>query len=104
MSNPQEFVIKGVKLSCNHCGANGFTSRRAQLNTAIMTAFDLDYLNASADVYVCSDCGHLHWFIENPLNGSFDASDTSDASICLECGTRIPPNKESCGACGWSYK
>ncbi|MEM9594839.1 MAG: hypothetical protein AAGD06_11265 [Acidobacteriota bacterium] len=55
--------VHGGKLICKHCGHNGFAHRRAQLNTAGLTLFDLDFLNKSADVYACKRCGFLHWFL-----------------------------------------
>ena len=27
-----------------------------------MTLLDLDFLNKSADIYICSGCGHIEWF------------------------------------------
>lgn len=27
-----------------------------------MGFFDLDFLNKSADIYICSECGHIEWF------------------------------------------
>jgi hypothetical protein len=27
----------------------------------------------------------------------------SDATVCLECGAKLPPARQKCSACGWSY-
>jgi hypothetical protein len=113
MDNTKKVVIKGVVLSCHHCGSGSFTHRRSQLNTAAMTFFDLDWLNASADIYVCTDCGYLHWFLgapvaavteEHDVSGVIPVDDTSTESDCLACSTVIPAGSDTCSACGWSYR
>ncbi len=64
MQNEVVFEVHGKKVVCYHCGGDSFVSRRVQLNTAVLTFFNMDYLNKSADVYVCADCGHLEWFLD----------------------------------------
>ncbi|MDO4596604.1 MAG: DNA-binding protein [Coriobacteriaceae bacterium] len=54
----------GRQIVCGHCGNTTFTRREAQLNTQMMSLFDLDGLNASALALVCTECGHLEWFVE----------------------------------------
>ena len=27
-----------------------------------MTLLDLDFLNKSADIFMCAECGHIEWF------------------------------------------
>jgi len=119
MGNGNEVTVKDVPLKCKHCGSGRFSHRRSQLNTAAMTFFNLDWLNASADIYVCEDCGFLHWFLGSlgasirrepemdnvPLpDGPIPADDTSAASECLACGKTIPPGMDTCPKCGWSYR
>lgn len=60
---PQRFTIVGQPLTCLICGHDHFTTRRAQLNTAAATFFDLDWANKSADCFVCANCGYIHWFL-----------------------------------------
>ncbi len=59
-----EFIIKDKKLECHHCNNSIFFKKKAQLNTAVMTFFDLDFMNPSAEVFVCSNCKYLFWFLE----------------------------------------
>jgi predicted nucleic-acid-binding Zn-ribbon protein len=85
-------------LVCHHCGGTEFTQRRAQLNTAVLTFFDLDWLNATADVFVCDRCGYLHWFLNPKLllaDGPLD---------CLACGAPIPDGQTECPVCGWTWE
>ncbi len=55
--------LAGKLLTCAHCGEKRFWTRHAQLNTAVLSFFDLDFLNRTADVYVCDRCGHVEWFL-----------------------------------------
>ena len=107
MSNGNPVTVKDVPLKCKHCGSGGFTHCRSQLNTAAMTFFNLDWLNASADVYVCENCGYLHWFLGASIRRDTtmdEVDDTSVASECLSCGEAIPPGTDACLKCGWSYR
>ena len=54
----------GKQISCSHCGGWDFELREAQLNTSLLTAADLDFLNHSASALVCSNCGHIEWFYQ----------------------------------------
>lgn len=40
-----------------------FDERQAQLNTAVMSFFDLDWLNKSARCLVCEKCEYIRWFL-----------------------------------------
>jgi len=60
----QTVDIKGHELRCPICNNNRFSSRRAQLNTAVASFFDFDWANRSATCYVCSECTHISWFLE----------------------------------------
>lgn len=104
MTDHRRISIAGAALRCQHCDFDHFGHRKAQLNTAAMTFMDLDWLNASADVYVCGRCGHLHWFLPPPPPETRAiADDTSVAGDCLSCGGVIPPGSNECASCGWSY-
>jgi hypothetical protein len=96
-----------------------------------MEFLDLAWLNQSADIYVCTHCGFLHWFLEPqagranvapipalpshqpitevgqeeiPPEEAPSQDDLSEATECLECGRTIPPGAAKCPFCGWSYK
>jgi ribosomal protein L37E len=62
-SDPISVEIHGRKLVCVACGHDEFRKQEAQLNTAGMTLFNLDWLNKSATCYVCARCGHIDWFL-----------------------------------------
>jgi predicted RNA-binding Zn-ribbon protein involved in translation (DUF1610 family) len=93
--------IKGKQLVCAHCGGKRFARREAQLNTAVMTFFDMDWLNKSAEVFACVLCGRLEWFLDPTLSPKDDAA---DATECVACGETIPEGKDTCPKCGWTYK
>ncbi len=88
--------INGHPLKCGHCGCASFSHSRAQLNTAGMTFLNLDWLNKSADIFTCSECGHLEWFI--------DARITPDPGgpgrDCGRCGYFISESVAVCPNCG----
>lgn len=115
MNDQNAVTIKDVPLSCQHCGGNSFKHRCSQLNTAVMTFFGFDWLNASADVYVCDNCGYLHWFLGSSKDNTNSeknpspeentiADDSSLASECLSCGEVIPQGADTCPKCRWSYR
>jgi len=87
--------VRGKKVTCSHCGGGSFESRRVQLNTAVMTFFNMDFLNKSADVFICSHCGHLEWF----LNPDVTDEETVSENTCVVCGKPIPRGHEKCGMC-----
>lgn len=60
---PQFVNVKGNLLKCPVCGNTSFWTRRAQLNTAVASFFNLDWANRSATCFVCSNCTHISWFL-----------------------------------------
>lgn len=57
------YTAAGKTIACAHCGGERFKKREAQLNTALMSAIDLDFLNESAIALVCENCGHIEWLV-----------------------------------------
>jgi hypothetical protein len=55
--------IAGRELHCTICLHPRFRERKAQLNTAAASFFDLDWANPSATCLVCENCGYIHWFL-----------------------------------------
>ena len=107
--------MNGIPLACKHCGNGEFAHRRAQLNTRLLSFFDLDWLNATEDVYACTRCGFLQWFlpeaVDDPLLGEPAAlyaplkSEPPPTAIeCLACRATIPSDANTCPECGWSYE
>jgi hypothetical protein len=62
-SEPVEVDFDGQTMQCAMCKAQRFWHRRAQLHTAFLTFLDLEWMNDSADCYVCDRCGYVHWFL-----------------------------------------
>lgn len=117
MSEVKTFEIQNKPLMCQHCGFDRFNLRSGQVNTAALSFFNLDWLNTSADVYVCGHCGFMHWFLPRSYLRDADAldaatfppeplpdDDTSTPSACLSCGASIPVGVDACSKCGWSYR
>lgn len=61
-SETSKIQIAGKGFKCQHCGHEKFMRGEAQLNTAGMTFFDLDFANRSATTLACRRCGLVHWF------------------------------------------
>jgi len=62
----ETFVVVGKPVTCRHCSHNEFIEGRAQLNTAGLTFFKLDWANASAATLTCTNCGLIDWFMCDP--------------------------------------
>lgn len=92
--------IHDIELECKHCRHTTFVMRKSQLNTALLTFLNLDWLNASAEVYVCTRCGYLHWF----LTAAREEADASEPISCMVCGETLQGGEEVCSSCGWTYK
>ncbi len=60
---PETATVNGKPFICPVCGNNMFTSRRAQLNTAVASFFDVDWANKSATCFICTECTHISWFL-----------------------------------------
>jgi len=101
MSDEERVTINGKPLTCGHCGNDVFLTRRAQLNTRLATFLGLDWINESADVFVCSKCGQLHWFLRR--EGAAQQNEDYDVE-CVQCGKVIPAGESVCAHCGWTYK
>lgn len=83
-------------MRCVYCGHTEFTERKALLNTALLTFFDLDWADRSASLFVCHNCNYVHWFLGKPGD--------VEGIACLSCKTLIPSGKDECPSCGWSWK
>lgn len=56
----------GKRICCPHCDSDRFVKGRAQLNTSLMTFFDLDWANKSATTLTCVMYGNILWFSVTP--------------------------------------
>jgi ribosomal protein S27E len=66
-SRPERYSLAGVPIRCPHCGGDLFKAGEAQLNTALATLLELDWVNRSATVLICASCSQIQWFMEPPL-------------------------------------
>lgn len=62
----ETFVVLGKPVKCHHCGHDHFVEGRAQLHTAGLTFMKLEFLNATSATLMCTQCGHLEWFMCDP--------------------------------------
>lgn len=53
----------GEPLACTVCRADRFFERKGQLNTSVASFFGFDWANPTAECWVCSRCGYVHWFL-----------------------------------------
>ena len=62
----ERYTVAGKDVTCPHCSRDRFVEGRAQLNTAGMTFFNLDWANRSAATLTCTSCGRIEWFLADP--------------------------------------
>ena len=60
---PQTVTVRDHELICPICGNDHFWTRKAQLNKAVSTFFNLDWTDRSATCFVCSECTYIFWFL-----------------------------------------
>ncbi len=59
------FEVVGKKVSCAHCKGTSFTAKEILLNTWLLSLLRIDWLDSSANVLACDNCGHLTWFAQD---------------------------------------
>lgn len=63
---PKRVVLRtGSDLACLVCGSDKFFKRQAQLNTAMASFLNFDWLNPTGECCVCGRCGYIHWFLRS---------------------------------------
>ncbi|MGB5811226.1 MAG: hypothetical protein WBG86_11885 [Polyangiales bacterium] len=62
----REFDVGDKQMRCQFCDETKFWTKKAQLNTAVMSFFDVEWLNPEATCLICDSCGYVHWFLELP--------------------------------------
>lgn len=65
-SRPTGYTLAGRPVRCPHCGNQEFVPGQAMLNSRMRTVFNVDWLDPSATVLVCSECGRIEWFAQEP--------------------------------------
>jgi hypothetical protein len=119
--DPEEIFINDEILVCKHCEFDQFYSCKYNSDTAGLNFPGLNWMGKSADVFICSRCGFLHWFAsslpsempastlssetsEKGIVPEKDPDDLSEPSECISCGKMIPRGIDHCPSCGWTYK
>ena len=62
----ERYLVAAKPVSCAHCAHDRFVEGRAQLTTAGLTVFNLDWANRSAATLTCTACGRIEWFLADP--------------------------------------
>ena len=62
----RHYNVAGIQVKCSHCGGVDFDDGYAMLNTAGLTFLGLDWANREANLMICTKCGHVEWFLEEP--------------------------------------
>ena len=65
---PEPAVVEGHPVVCQICHNRTFWQKRAQLHGGLATFFNMEWASPTAVCLVCSNCGHIHWFL--PLESS----------------------------------
>jgi hypothetical protein len=109
----KNIFISDRLVKCDICQGTKFWLSKAQLNTRAMTFFNLDWLNASSLILICSNCGAIQWFLKSKYeigmqeNYKFEKEyidrEISEQIECLKCGSEIDVDENTCKHCGWSY-
>ena len=55
-------VVRGKTVKCLACQNETFRTKRVLLNTMWLTYLGMDWLNRSARVLICEECGFMHWY------------------------------------------
>ena len=63
---PGEYSLAGKLVNCPHCQGAQFMAGEAQLNTALASLIELDWLNKTAAILSCTTCGQIQWFSMPP--------------------------------------
>ena len=59
-----EYQVFDRKLVCPVCENNKFYTRETLMNTAGMAFFNLEFINKTANNYICDKCGYVYWFMD----------------------------------------
>ena len=103
MSQPLRIEVAGKMLHCKHCDGETFFRERA--------AFGRQFGRGAggwSTVYICAECGYMHFFKISTDYGNHEQTETvlpSERIECLACGELFFPSESSseCQSCGWTW-
>lgn len=64
---PTPVEIKGNPLVCPICNNDKFRTRSTLMNTSGLSFLGMDWANKEANNYICSNCGYVYWFFNDPV-------------------------------------
>jgi len=59
------YEVAGKRVSCSHCHGSRFQTKEILLNTWLLSLLRIDWLDSSAIVLTCQECGQLTWFAQD---------------------------------------
>ena len=65
-TEPTAYSVAGRPVRCPHCGGSEFTPSSAMLNSRGRTAFGADWVDPSASILICAECGRIEWYVQKP--------------------------------------
>lgn len=63
---PSEYSVGGRPVRCPLCTHTKFLPGRALLNSKVRSVFNVDWLDPTASLLVCGECGRIEWFAQEP--------------------------------------
>lgn len=60
---PQQYEANGEKMQCVYCKNDYFFKQSSLVPNESAKLWSLMWASESADCFVCSKCGFIHWFI-----------------------------------------
>ena len=75
--------VQGKHLRCVHCGSSRFVRRKAQFDVAFMAFFGADWVEKTAEIFVCTTCGRFEWFLDPTVALESAADDDSEPTECI---------------------
>ena len=64
-SDDGHYEVVGKRVTCFHCGSSRFSAQEILLNTWLLSLLRIDWLDSSATVLSCDNCGRLTWFTQD---------------------------------------
>ena len=64
-SEDGNYHVAGKRVSCHQCSGTSFKSQEILLNTWLLSLLRIDWLDSSATVLTCIECGRLTWFAQD---------------------------------------
>jgi hypothetical protein len=65
-NDPAEYSVAGRPVRCPHCGERKFAPSSALLNSRVRSAMNLDWIDPTASILICVECGRIEWFAQEP--------------------------------------